>query len=168
MEELAPDKRELTMRFAGLTAGTAFFILATGAMAQNFPGPPGLTTLEGKCAKLVVGKLDASKGCVGQLGSVTAPDGTVTIIFTSEGKMLGFQGDGRVIRPASDGNVRMPVNTVSSGVATKMTGEVKATGFCTFGNPYAGKPIAIECTAQAKGAAFTGSFRTDGKQPKHK
>jgi hypothetical protein len=160
------------MRFAALAAGTTLFMLApwynSGAMAQNFPGPPGVTTVGGKCAKLVVGKLDASKDCVGQLGSVTAPDGTVTFIFTSGGKMLGFQGDGKAISPASNGNVRMAINAVSSGVGTKITGAVKVAGFCTFGNPYAGKPVAIECTSQTKDSSFTGSFRTDGKPPRHK
>jgi hypothetical protein len=49
-----------------------------------------------------------------------------------------------------------------------MTGEVKVAGSCTFGNPYAGKPTAIECTAESKDASFTGSFRTSGKVPAKK
>jgi hypothetical protein len=153
------------MRFANLVVGAALAFIATAAAAQNFPGGPGVTTVEGKCAKLVVGKLDASKDCKGELASVTLPDGTVTFIFSAGGKMLGFEGDGKAIRPASGGNVTLPVHLVASGVGTKMTGQVKAAGFCTFGNPYAGKPMVVDCAAAAKDAAFSGNFRTNGKAP---
>lgn len=157
------------MRTAGLTLATTLIVLSAGAAsAQTFPGGPGAIVLSGKCAKLVVGKLDASKGCKAELASVTGPDGTVTFIFTSEGKALGFAGDGKTIKPASNGNVRLALNLVVSGAGTTMTGQVKAAGTCTFGNPYGGKPIVIECSAESKDSTFTGSFRTDGKTPKKK
>ncbi|PZM10344.1 hypothetical protein [Rhizobium tubonense] len=156
------------MRFATFTLGISFAILASSAMAQNFPGAPGIAVLNGKCAKLVVGKLDDSKNCKGQLASVTTAEGAVTFIFSANGKMLGFEGDGTAIKPASNGNARMPIAIVSSGVGAKMTGQVKAAGFCTFGNPYAGKPTVVECTAETKGSSFTGSFRTNGKPPQPK
>jgi hypothetical protein len=155
------------MRTAGLPLAAALIALSSQAsLAQTFPGAPGATVLGGKCAKLVVGKLDASKGCKGELASVTTPTGAVTFIFTSEGKMLGFVGDGKSIKPASNGNARFPLSEVVSGVGKTMTGQVKAAGTCTFGNPYDGKPTAIECTAETKDTKFTGSFRTDGKPPK--
>ena len=142
--------------------------LASFAYAQspNFPSA-GVTTLSGKCAKLVVGKLDASKGCKNELASVALPNGDVTFIFTSGGKMLGFQGDGKQIKAASNGNARIPLTLVTTGVGQKMTGEVKVAGTCTFGNPYEGKSVAIECTAESKDSSFTGNFRANGKaQPK--
>jgi hypothetical protein len=37
-----------------------------------------------------------------------------------------------------------------------------------MGNPYGGTPVAIECSAESKDTAFTGSFRTNGKAPKQK
>jgi hypothetical protein len=153
------------MRFAYFAAGAALAFIATAASAQNFPGPPGVSTVQGRCAKLVVGKLDASKDCKGELASVTLPDGTVTFIFTSGGKMLGFEGDGKAIHPAPGGNVTFPVHLVSSGVGTRLTGQVKAAGACTFGNPYLGKPTVIECTAKTKDWAFAGNFQTNGKAP---
>lgn len=155
------------MRTASLTLATTFIVLSAAAVsAQTFPGGPGAIVLSGKCAKLVVGKLDASKGCKGELASVTGADGTVTFIFTSEGKMLGFVGDGKTIKPAANGNVRLALNLIVSGAGTTMTGQVKAAGTCTFGNPYSGKATVIECTAGSKDSSFTGSFRTDGKAPK--
>lgn len=157
------------MRAAGLFLTAATITFSNQAtMAQTFPGAPGAVVVAGKCAKLVVGKLDASKGCKGELASVTAPNGDVTFIFTSQGKMLGFVGDGKAIKPASNGNARFPLNQVISGVGNTMTGQVKAAGTCTFGNPYGGKPTAIECTAETKDTKFNGSFRTDGKPPKKK
>ncbi|MDM9620704.1 hypothetical protein [Rhizobium sp. S96] len=141
---------------------------AGAASPQNFPGAPGALTLAGKCAKLVVGKLDATKGCQGELASVTLVNGQVTLIFTSGGKMLGFQGDGTQIKPGSAGNVTLPLNMIVTGVGQKMTGQVKVTGSCTLGNPYNGKPIAIECSAKSTDTAFTGSFKTSGKAPKQK
>jgi hypothetical protein len=156
------------MRFAAFSLAIGLSVLASSAMAQNFPGAPGVALLDGKCAKLVVGKLDDSKNCTGQLASVTTAEGAVTFIFTANGKMLGFEGDGTAIKPASNGNARMPIAIVSSGVGSKMTGQVKAAGFCTFGNPYAGKPTVVECTAETKASSFTGSFRTNGKPPQSK
>jgi hypothetical protein len=160
------DMRLATLAAASLLAAT---LTATAdAASQNFPGAPGALTLAGKCAKLVVGKVDATKGCEAELASVTLVNGQVTFIFTSGGKMLGFQGDGTAIKPASNGNARMPLNLVVTGVGQKMTGQVKVAGTCTMGNPYGGKPIDIECTAESKDTAFTGSFRTNGKAPKQK
>jgi hypothetical protein len=156
---MAGKPKLFSCAFAALT------LIAMDASAQNFPGGPGVIKLQGKCEKLVVGKVDASKGCAGELGSVTAPDGTVTFIFTSQGKMLGFGGDGGSVRAAGAGAARLVVGTVSTGVGTKITGEVDAPGFCTFGNPYSGKPITIECTAKSKDSTFTGTFKTSGKAP---
>ena len=87
------------MRFAGIAFGLTALAAtsATAATMENFP-TQGVTVVSGKCSKLVVGKLDASKGCKGELASVTGPDGSVTFIFTSGGKMLGFQGDGKAPR----------------------------------------------------------------------
>ena len=155
------------MRTAGLTFAATLVIFSAGvAAAQTFPGGPGAIVLSGTCAKLVVGQLDASKNCKAELASVTAPDGTVTFIFTSQGKMLGFSGDGKAIKAASNGNVRLPLSLVVSGAGTTVTGQVKAAGTCTFGNPYGGKQMVVECSAQSKDSHFTGSFRTDGKTPK--
>ncbi|RUM00969.1 hypothetical protein EEQ99_16125 [Rhizobium anhuiense] len=157
------------MRFFAPAAAAIFSaaftlpVSAAPAAPETFPGAPGVITLSGKCAKLVVAKFDATKGCKNELASVTLANGLVTFIFTSDGKALGFQGDGAGIKPASNGNARLPLSLVTTGVGNKMTGEVKVAGFCTFGNPYSGKPIAIECTAESKDSSFTGSFRTGGK-----
>lgn len=157
------------MRFARFAATAALAALANSASAQSFPGAPGgILVVEGKCSKLVVAKLDASKNCKGELASVTLPNGVVTFIFTADGKMLGFEGDGRAIAPASNGSVRFPVHLVSSAVGAKITDQVEAAGFCTFGNPFAGQPTAVECSAKNKTANFTGSFRTSGKPPHRK
>jgi hypothetical protein len=153
-----------------LLAGFAAFAVfsSTADAADNFPGAPGVITLPGKCAKLVVAKFDATKGCKGELASVTLANGLVTFIFTSDGKLLGFQGDGAKIKPGKGGNASLPLILVSTGVGNKITGEVKAAGACTFGNPYSGKPVAIECSAKSTDSAFTGSFRTSGKKPAQK
>lgn len=161
---------EIEMKLSAFAAA-AFFSAALALPAsaapaspsETFPGAPGVITLSGKCAKLVVAKFDATKGCKNELASVTLANGSVTFIFTSDGKALGFQGDGSGIKPASNGNARLPLSLVTTGVGNKMTGQVKVAGFCTFGNPYGGKPIAIECTAESKDSSFTGSFRTGGK-----
>jgi hypothetical protein len=156
----------LTLATASLF--TAALASAANAAPQNFPGAPGALTLAGKCAKLVVGKVDATKECQGEIASVTLINGQVTFIFTSGGKMLGFQGDGTKIKPASTGNISLPLSLIVTGVGQKMTGQVKVTGSCTMGNPYDGKPVAIECTAKSADTAFAGNFRTNGKAPKQK
>jgi len=154
--------RRLIIAAAALSAAT----LSSSAYAQtqNFPSA-GVTTLAGRCSKLVVGKLDVSKPCKNELAAVALPNGDVTFIFTAQGKMLGFQGDGKAIKPASNGNARIPLTMVTTGVGQKMTGEVKVAGSCTFGNPYGGKPVAIECTAESEDSTFAASFQTNGKTP---
>lgn len=147
--------------FSGTLAVSA--LIAGSAAAQNFPGGPGLITLRGTCQKLVAGKVDASKGCKGELASVTAPNGTVTFIFTSQGKMLGFGGDGGTVHKSGSDDASLTLNLVSTGVGTKMTGEVPVTGTCTFGNPYTDKQIMVQCTAKSKDYSFAGTFKTAGK-----
>ncbi|AYG60443.1 hypothetical protein QD460_23015 [Rhizobium jaguaris] len=153
------------MRFAGLAIGLTVVTVAASAAAQNFPGP-GVAVINGTCSKLVVGKLDASKGCKAEIATVTGPDGSVTFIFSSGGKMLGFQGNGRGIKPgAKQGTAQLPIEVISTGAGNKMTGQVEAKGVCTFANPYSGKPVAIECSAKSTELSFTGSFQSNGKPP---
>jgi hypothetical protein len=158
------------MRFAGIAFGLTALAAtsATAATMENFP-TQGVTVVSGKCSKLVVGKLDASKGCKGELASVTGPDGSVTFIFTSGGKMLGFQGDGKGIKPGSQkGTAQLPIDVISTGAGNKMAGQVEAKGNCTFANPYGGKPVAVECSAKSPQMSFNASFMSDGKAPRHK
>ena len=106
------------------------------------------------------------KGCKAEIASVTGPDGSVTFIFSSGGKMLGFQGNGSGIKPgAKKGTAQLPIEVISTGAGNKMTGQVGAKGTCTFANPYAGKPVAIECSAKSTELSFTGSFLSNGKPP---
>ncbi|WP_160009269.1 hypothetical protein [Rhizobium sp. 18055] len=159
------------MRLVILTAGAllcASLAQAAGETQQNFPGAPGALTLAGRCSKLVVGKVDASKACENELASVTLVNGQVTFIFTAGGKMLGFQGDGTKIKAASAGTVTFPLNMIVTGAGQKMTGQVKVSGSCTMGNPYGGKPVTIECTAKSTDTAFSSTFKTNGKAPKQK
>jgi len=55
-----------------------------------------------------------------------------------------------------------------TGAGQKMTGQVKVSGSCTLGNPYDGKPVAIECSAKSTDTAFSAVFKTNGKAPKQK
>ena len=156
------------MRFACIAFGLTALVATSASAMENFP-TQGVTAVSGKCSKLVVGKLDASKGCKAEIASVTGPDGTVTFIFTSGGKMLGFQGNGGDIKAGSQkGTAQLPVAIISTGAGNKMSGQVEAQGTCTFGNPYSGKPVAIECSAKSTQMSFNGSFQSDGKTPRHK
>ena len=156
------------MRFAGIAFGMTILAATSAGAVENFPSQ-GVTVVSGKCSKLVVGKLDASKGCKAELASVTGPDGSVTFIFTSGGKMLGFQGNGKDIKAGSKkGTAQLPIDVISTGAGNKMAGQVEAKGTCTFANPYDGKPIASECSAKSTQMSFNGSFTSDGKTPRHK
>ena len=156
------------MRFACIAFGLTALAATSAAAVENFPAQ-GVTAVSGKCSKLVVGKLDVSKGCKTEVASVTGPDGIVTFIFTSGGKMLGFQGNGGGIKPGSQkGTAQLPIEVISTGAGNKMSSQVEAKGTCTFGNPYSGKPVTIECSAKSTEMSFNGSFTSDGKTPRHK
>ncbi|NTJ65474.1 hypothetical protein G6M50_17665 [Agrobacterium rhizogenes] len=156
------------MRFAGIAFGLTVLAATSAGAVDDFPSK-GVTVIGGKCSKLVVGKLDASKGCKAEIASVTGPDGSVTFIFTSGGKMLGFQGNGKGIKAGGQkGTAQLPIDVISTGAGNKISGKVEAKGTCTFANPYAGKPVAIECSAKSTEMSFNGSFTSDGKAPRHK
>ncbi|MFK0161906.1 hypothetical protein [Rhizobium sp. NPDC090279] len=156
------------MRFAGIVFGLTALVATSATAVENFPAQ-GVTVVSGKCSKLVVGKLDASKGCKAELASVTGPDGSVAFVFTSGGKMLGFEGNGRGIKSGSQkGTAQLPVDVISTGQGDKVSNKIEAKGTCIFANPYAGKPIAIECTAKSPQMSFNASFMSDGKTPRHK
>jgi hypothetical protein len=156
------------MRFAGIAFGLTALAATSAGAVDDFPSK-GVTVVSGKCSKLMVGKVDASKGCKAEIASVTGPDGSVTFIFTSGGKMLGFQGNGKGIKAGSQkGTAQLPIDVISTGAGNKISGKVEAKGACTFANPYAGKPIAIECSAKSTEMSFNGSFTSDGKAPRHK
>ncbi|WP_337268188.1 hypothetical protein [Oryzifoliimicrobium ureilyticus] len=148
--------------FTVLTFGTAAQSIAA---EKNFPGAPGVLTLAGKCSKLLVAKLDATKQCQNQLASVTLPNGRVTFIFNAGGKLLGFEGDGTSIKADAAGKASLPLSLVTTGVAGRMSGQVKVTGTCTFGNPYSGKPVAVQCSAKSTDSSFAANFDTNGKAP---
>ncbi|MGY5778915.1 hypothetical protein [Rhizobium sp. LEGMi135b] len=156
------------MRFAGIAFGLTALAATSAVAVENFPAQ-GVTVVSGKCSRLVVGKLDASKGCKAELASVTGPDGSVAFVFTSGGKMLGFEGNGRGIKPGSQkGTVQLPIDVISTGQGEKISNKIEAKGTCTFANPYGGKPVAIECSAKSTEMSFNGSFTSDGKAPRHK
>jgi hypothetical protein len=143
--------------------------MSAGAVAaQSFPSP-GVAVVAGKCSKLVVGKFDASKGCKAEVASVTGPDGSVTFVFSSGGKLLGFHGNGRQIkRGGKQGAAQLPLDAVSTGTGDQMAGHVPVTGTCSFANPYSGKPVTIQCSAKSAEMSFAGSFQSNGKPPRSK
>ena len=74
--------------------------------------------------------------------------------------------DGRGIKPGEKkGTAQLPIEVISTGAGNKMTGQVGAKGTCTFANPYAGKPVAIECSAKSTELSFAASFLSNGKPP---
>jgi len=156
------------MFFRMLAVASAALLLSTAAMAQDAPVGTGVSMMDGRCSKLTLGKDDATAQCKNQLGNVTLPDGSVTFIFTTKDKMVGFQGDGTAIKPNADGSVNLPLGNVSVGSGPKDMKQTKVSGACVFSNPYSGKPAGVKCSAKSKSGSFAATFLSNGKPPRAK
>lgn len=134
--------------------------------ATNNPGRPGTMIIRGVCSKLVAGGKEYSSHCTGEVASVTNADGTISFIFSADGTMVAFSGNGREVKPAEGGIAILPVSFVAVRLADQTPEMVPASGQCRFTDPYRPKPALVDCSASTARGSAEGLFRSDGMPPR--
>jgi hypothetical protein len=140
---------------------TALVVLAVtmgSARAQT------LTTVTGKCQKLVVGKKNYTSDCQRKLHSMSYPNGRVGFWFMlPNSTILSMAGQELPHPTLESGQTR--VDQVVFQLKGAPTVSEPAVGKCTFSNP--AKPMTVRCQGTLQsGDKFVAIFRTDGKAPR--
>lgn len=152
------------MRFAHIIVSLGLLATtATEALPQNNPGRSGVAIARGSCVAVVVGGKKLPD-CRPEVASVTLPDGTVQFIFTAGNQRYSFSGYGSAVRGGGNG-MQMPVRFIAIGKGGADLDVIAAKGSCRSGNPYAGKPIKVHCSASSKIGEISATFITNGQPP---
>ncbi len=150
--------RDEFMKLVTSLLALAFALLSWDAIAQNSPGAPGIAILRGACLKL--SSANREERCKNEVASVTLDDGSVTFIFSSSNRKIGFRGNGRAVRPLTGGDAILPVFFVMVGNEGS-----PASGDCRFSDPFSGAVATVECSVQSKFGEIKGMFRSNGQPP---
>ena len=142
---------------------TSVLLASSQSLGANDPGRAGTAVAKGECSRLITGADDYTAKCDPQAASVTLVDGTIVFVFTIEGTPVGFSGDGKLVGPAFDGAMKLPVNFIAIGENARL-GAFEAEGSCVFGDPYSGTAN-IWCVAITQAGPFVAVFKTDGSPP---
>ncbi len=94
---------------------TSVLLASSQSLGANDPGRAGTAVAKGECSRLITGADDYTAKCDPQAASVTLVDGTIVFVFTIEGTPVGFSGDGKLVAPAFDGAMKLPVNFIAIG-----------------------------------------------------
>lgn len=142
-----------------LTLTLPLLLIATPSLAQT------IMTLTGTCQKAVIGKHDMSKFCGTRLLNTSYPDGRVGFYFTVGDLSLMFTGIDQPNPTPNSDETKIDEVSLSKGMSFGDQRPQKATGKCTFGNPY-GHKVKIRCLGKvASGEQFDAVFLTDGRDP---
>jgi len=125
-----------------------------------------LATMTGTCASLVVRGADVTNACEGRVLNSAHTDGRSGFAFIQgRSAIVSFAGqDSAAIGDRATLHVDMVlVARTDSGAAPKPE-ILRATGECTYTNPYIGVSTII-CRAATSEGAFSATFRSDGRPP---
>lgn len=148
-----------------------FSAIGTVAVAQKGNAESAQTfIISGQCTMLTMAGRDLTKNCNKKLISFSLQNGRVAFLFTINNlAIIQFSGNGRDQIATGKASAAQPVDRVTFtllGITDppRPTSSL-AQGRCTYSNPFAGKPVMIDCRAVAKEGLFIGKFQTDGRTP---
>ena len=155
-----------------LTIGLALAAAAPAAAAppaNPFDKVPvenlaAMAFVKGSCSRLVIAGRDDSARCQATIVNDAWKNGRSSFIFSARGwGMVSFYG---VDSKAVGDQAVLHVDTilVTRERPAPVPTRVRATGRCTYTNPYAG-PSHIDCSATAGGKSYEGVFVSDGTPP---
>ena len=142
-------------------------LLNSTVSAQTKIGDAQVMILNGTCETLILGKDQLGSACSPKIMSTSYPDGRVGFYFVlNGGRTITFSGmDGD--NPTPDTDIMM-IDKVIANLDAPKRGRpeaLRATGKCSYGNPYKGR-MTVACKGRlAGGGAFEGVFTTDGRPP---
>jgi hypothetical protein len=147
-------------------------ILVPAAYAQPIDqaGPVDLDAIaqmNGKCVRLKFASTDATKACENKIINETYKSGRVGFTFVAgDLAIVAFSGAGQTQRKLTADKVLQPIDAIFWTLIAQGAKpiSVKATGSCTYTNPYKG-PSSISCVAHTDQGDFQGNFLSDGQPP---
>jgi hypothetical protein len=156
----------------GLTTLAAVFeAIAAGRQDQSgdLQNLDGFAVMNGTCRRLIVAGKDLSKDCMGKVtNTMYESTGRTGFLFVtrSGNVVVNFTG---MDTPAVGDHAASVLDHViftqgKTGSKRAEHNGYRATGTCTYTNPYAG-PSHINCSASTKKGLFSASFVSDGKPP---
>ena len=158
----------LLQKFAA--AACAMALPLTTLAAQPRPSADGnlmgTATLTGTCQRLIIAGDDSTSRCRGLVGNTAYRSGRSGFTFFVEGEpglVVTFSGaDG----PAQGDQAAIALDKVifTPIRPQRATTELRATGRCTYTNPYIGSSR-IDCSASTDDGRYSGTFVSDGRPP---
>lgn len=137
----------------------ALLLVAAAQTAEAAPGTR-VQHLRGSCESLQLANRPATRGCRPSLVNLTYPGGTMSFVFTDRtGRLISFFG--RVAhRSGSQATVKVgQITLVPRGTAQAT--RLPAIGSCVL-TPFAADRARLECSAKARGGAYSALFKTSG------
>lgn len=125
-----------------------------------------IVDVHGFCDRFIAYDKDVTDRCDDKVANAEYSDGRNSFYFTSSDGVLvvTFSGEGkRQIHQGADVVVQ-PLDLILANFQGQIS-RIKAVGTCKFTNPYKGK-ASIICDADTPQGQFSGSFKTDGSEPK--
>ena len=150
-----------------LAASAALAVTAITAVAAQAAPLDYIATMNGKCTRLVFKDRDSTSACSPNVINDVHKDGRTGFTFVvGDTAVITFSGMGQTQVKESADHVAQPLDTVivsmiGTGAPPAAT---KATGACTYTNPYAG-PAQVKCSAQTSNGLFEAVFLSDGQAP---
>jgi hypothetical protein len=134
------------------------------ASPKQKPSPTSISTLNGRCEKLVVQGMDATASCSGKVLNTLYRDNRSGFYFvTADGAALTFSGLGNLqVKPDPDSAIQ-PVDMIIFGYKGQHD-RSRAVGQCAFQNPNKG-PSRVQCRATTSAGVFKADFVSDGHPP---
>lgn len=127
-----------------------------------------MSQLNGKCVQLVAVGVNYSKNCQSRIVSIDYGNGRNGYwFFVKDGSILSFAGEKNKIIFNPNGSAVQSIDqvTFASKGGPESPSTAVAVGSCSLTNPYRGKAVTV-CKARITGgAAFLGSFRSNGFPP---
>lgn len=142
------------------------FLTVFLAGSPTFAEDPAMVVVSGKCQKLVVGKNDLSAHCSPKLINTSYSNGRVGFYFVvADGSVLTISGMDLPNPTPDTDQFKVDKLILKIGHADLPPTETRASGKCSFGNPYKGKS-AVKCSGKLSiGEKFEAAFKTDGRAP---
>ncbi len=148
----------------------ASVVITSALMNFAYAGGVTVATLTGKCIKASAMNTPADPAmCSHKVMNMAYPNGRNGFTFVLTAKngsaaVVSFSGDGSKQIQNDKNHVTQPVDRIMFTFRGS-TDNLRASGSCSFANPYQGKPVRISCAADTDQGSFSGEFVSNGVSP---
>jgi hypothetical protein len=151
-------------------AFTAVAFISFMSMDLAYGGGVTVATLTGRCTKVTAMNTSTDPAlCSNKVMNMEYPNGRngFTFVLTAQdgsSAAISFSGKGSRQTHQDKDHVTQPIDRVMFTFSGS-TDNLKATGACSFANPYKRTPVKISCAANTNKGIFSGEFISNGVSP---